>query len=214
MMEYNENPLFLLLDASAVMAASQRELPLAVFESELRIINDAPRVLFSKLNYTIETNEAERIAVDHVAHLSTTSATNDGAACELCCAACVVLTCVCMCAATAHLASLQSAVLMLRTRLALLERYLQRQTAAAADSNAALDIAGLRRVNALTQALPALATDAFDRELAASFNDGALLAYLVSLTRVLDQTNSVIDRVNAQSESKQQQRPQHMGMLF
>lgn len=81
MMEFNENPLFLLLDVSAVMIATQRELPLTIYESELRIIQDAPCILFSKLNYSIETNEAERIAVDHVAHLSTTSVTNDGSQC-------------------------------------------------------------------------------------------------------------------------------------
>ena len=81
MMEFNENPLFLLLDVASIGLPSQRELPVSIFESELRIVGESACVVFSKLNYAIETNEAERIAVDHVAHLSTTSSTSDGSQC-------------------------------------------------------------------------------------------------------------------------------------
>ena len=92
---------------------------------------------------------------------------------------------------------------MLRTRLALLQTYVQRQNEAAQrGDDAALDLVALRRINALCHALPALTGDRFNTELAASFNDGALLAYLASLTRMLDTTNSVVDRANALSDAK------------
>ena len=93
--------------------------------------------------------------------------------------------------ATAHLASLRNAVLMLRTRLAMLEEFTRLQAAAAA-AGEPLDLASLRRVSALCRSLPALATIDFSDQLAASFNDGAMLAYLASMTRTLDSANALI----------------------
>jgi len=68
---FNESPLYLLLDPVA-SKINTRGLPLTLYESELRIINDEPTMLFSKVQYKIETGEAERIAVDHVAHVTPT----------------------------------------------------------------------------------------------------------------------------------------------
>ncbi len=66
-MRFNESPLYLLLDP--LVSHATQGLPLQLFESELRIINDEPTLMFSKVNYRIETGEAERIAVDHVARV-------------------------------------------------------------------------------------------------------------------------------------------------
>jgi len=180
-MDFNENPVFLLLDKVAAKSPVQKELPITLFESELRMVNDAPTLLFNKVAYTIETNEAERIAVDHVAHLSSAGGSSEGSQ------------------STAHLASLRNAVLMLRTRLAMLEEFTRLQAAAAA-AGEPLDLASLRRVSALCRSLPALATIDFSDQLAASFNDGAMLAYLASMTRTLDSANALIDRHNSISE--------------
>jgi COP9 signalosome complex subunit 6 len=65
---FNESPLYLILDT--LVSKVTKGLPVQVFESELRIINDEPTLLFSKVQYRIETGEAERIAVDHVARVS------------------------------------------------------------------------------------------------------------------------------------------------
>eukprot|EP01103_Thecamoeba_quadrilineata_P012686 TRINITY_DN3326_c0_g1_i2.p1 TRINITY_DN3326_c0_g1~~TRINITY_DN3326_c0_g1_i2.p1 ORF type:complete len:246 (+),score=41.47 TRINITY_DN3326_c0_g1_i2:28-738(+) len=67
-LQFNENPLYLLLDTA--VQQHRKELPITIYESELRIVNDVPTLLFRKAPYKIETGEAERIAVDHVAHVS------------------------------------------------------------------------------------------------------------------------------------------------
>src|SRR5690349_6314576 len=67
MSTYNESPQFLQLDP--VSNPTQRDLPVSINESEVHIVKDQPLLLFSKTPYKIETGEAERISVDHVAHL-------------------------------------------------------------------------------------------------------------------------------------------------
>lgn len=43
-----------------------------MFETIIDIVNGEPKMLFVDLNYTIKTEEAERIGLDHVAKLSAT----------------------------------------------------------------------------------------------------------------------------------------------
>ena len=65
--DFNESPLLLQLDPAASLRKTTKELPIAIYESELHMVNDQPTQLFVKVPYKIETGEAERIAVDHVA---------------------------------------------------------------------------------------------------------------------------------------------------
>jgi COP9 signalosome complex subunit 6 len=186
-LEVNENPLLLVLDAAAARSASQKELPITLYESELRLLHEAPIVLFNKVLYQIETNEAERIAVDHVAHLSTAGDAAEGSQ------------------STAHLASLHNAVQMLRERLVQVEQFLESELAAASDGRP-LDLVALRRIGALTRALPALATDRFCDEYYVSFNDGALLSYMTAITKTLDGANHLVEAYNQTAEAKAGQR--------
>jgi COP9 signalosome complex subunit 6 len=55
-----------------------RDLPVTMYESELHIVNEQPTLLFVKVPYKIETGEAERIAVDHVAKISPTGGGGSG----------------------------------------------------------------------------------------------------------------------------------------
>ena len=59
-----------------------RELPIHIYESELRMVEEAPTHLFVKVPYKIETGEAERISVDHIARI-TPSGGSTGSACLL-----------------------------------------------------------------------------------------------------------------------------------
>ena len=77
-MSFNESPLYLVLDP--VASATSRELPITVYESEIRILGNEPTMLFSKVAYKIETEESERIAVDHVAHVTPTGS-SEGSQC-------------------------------------------------------------------------------------------------------------------------------------
>lgn len=186
-LEVNESPLLLVLDAAAARSAGQKELPITLYESELRLLHEAPVVLFNKLLYQIETNEAERIAVDHVAHLSTTGDAAEGSQ------------------STAHLASLHNAVLMLRERLVQVEHFLESEQAAAA-AGRPLDLGALRRVGALTRSLPALTTDRFHDESFVSFNDGALLAYMAAITKTIEGANQLVETYNQLADNKASQR--------
>ena len=66
--EFNENPLYLHLNP--MITNAMRELPISIYESELRMVDDVPTQLFVKVPYKIETGEAERISVDHIARIT------------------------------------------------------------------------------------------------------------------------------------------------
>lgn len=65
--EHNETPLFLQLSS----ITSTKELPVAIYESAIELVNQAAEVVFIKASYEIATGEAERVAVDHVSKPST-----------------------------------------------------------------------------------------------------------------------------------------------
>ncbi|KAG0624917.1 hypothetical protein M758_2G013900 [Ceratodon purpureus] len=67
LMDINESPVYVLLNPTINHA--QKDLPISIFESELHVIDEVPSLIFVNASYTIETVEAERISVDHVAHI-------------------------------------------------------------------------------------------------------------------------------------------------
>ena len=67
---FNESPLYLVLDhavGAAALSADAKELPIALFETATRIVDNVPSSVFVKVGYKIETVEPERVSVDHVA---------------------------------------------------------------------------------------------------------------------------------------------------
>ena len=73
-MEKNEGCFFMLLNPEKENC--NKKLPLVVYESEVHMVSDATKCVFVKTNFVIKTNAPERIAVDHMAKISTSS---DGA---------------------------------------------------------------------------------------------------------------------------------------
>ncbi|EGG16755.1 Mov34/MPN/PAD-1 family protein [Cavenderia fasciculata] len=69
-MEFNESPLYLMLDTNAAFTQAYKDLPVIVYESELHIVNDQPTTLFVKTPFKIQTGEAERIGVNHIAKVT------------------------------------------------------------------------------------------------------------------------------------------------
>lgn len=69
-MEFNESPLFLLLDPEAKGLSTKKKLPIMLFESELHVLNGNPTMLFVKSPFKIETSETEGIAVDHISKIA------------------------------------------------------------------------------------------------------------------------------------------------
>lgn len=81
--EFNENPLYLTLDTLG--AVTSRELPIHIYESELRMVDETPTQLFVKVPYKIETGEAERISVDHIARIVPSGVSSGSTRLAKCC---------------------------------------------------------------------------------------------------------------------------------
>lgn len=63
-------PIFLKMDPRG----GHTDLPVKVYESIIDIINGDAKMLFVELTYTLSTEDAERIGVDHVARMSSNDA--------------------------------------------------------------------------------------------------------------------------------------------
>lgn len=71
------------MDPITAAKKTTKELPIVIYESELHMIDENPTNLFVKVPYKIETGEAERLAVDHVAKITPTGGSSEGSLCEL-----------------------------------------------------------------------------------------------------------------------------------
>jgi len=169
---FNESPLYLLLDQVASKVAT-KGLPITIFESELRIINDEPTMLFSKVSYKIETGEAERISVDHVAHVM---ASGGEVGSQL----------------TAHLMGTHNAIKMLHTKIKTLVKFLE----ATVKGDIKPDHGLLRQIAGLCNLLPAIDTAAFREDFINEYNDALLVTYLSSITKGASVINELVDRYN------------------
>lgn len=67
----NESPLMLKLDPFG----KHTDLPVSIYESVIDFVDDQPCILFIELEYSLATDEAERIGVDHIAKHSSDSST-------------------------------------------------------------------------------------------------------------------------------------------
>jgi hypothetical protein len=68
-MEYNESPLFLLLDP--LSSADKRELPIVVYETELKVIKDEPTLRYRKIYYYYCISTLLRILIHDRCYIST-----------------------------------------------------------------------------------------------------------------------------------------------
>ena len=64
--EINESPVILKLNPFT----RNSDLPITMYESVIDLVNGEATMLFVELSYTLATEEAERIGVDHVARMS------------------------------------------------------------------------------------------------------------------------------------------------
>jgi COP9 signalosome complex subunit 6 len=170
-MPFNESPLYLLLDP--VPSKVNQGLPIQLFESELRIINDEPTLLFSKVAYKIETGEAERIAVDHVARV-TASGSAEGSQLAV------------------QMLGTQNAIKMLHGKIKVLLQYLD----ATAKGQVPIDHGLLRQTAGLCNLLPAIDTAGFKEDFINEYNDALLVTYLSSMTKGASIINELVDRYN------------------
>lgn len=173
--EFNESPLYLILDTVACGKRTTKELPITIYESELHMIDDKPTNLFVKVPYKIETGEAERIAVDHVARITPSGGNGENS--QL----------------APHLTGIHNAIQMLSVRIKILLQYL----AAVQKGTAPKDHGLMRRVASLCHQLPAIDKKQFNADFLNEYNDALLIAYLAAITKGTSSTNDLIEKFNA-----------------
>lgn len=172
LMDINESPVYVLLNPA--INHSQKDLPVSIFESELHVIDGIPQLIFVRSSYTIETVEAERISVDHVAHLKPSD--GGSAATQL----------------AAHLTGIHSAIKMLHSRIKVLLHYLL----AMQKGDVPCENSLLRQVSSLLRRLPAIESGKFQDDFLMEYNDTVLISYLAMLTNCSSAMNELVDKFN------------------
>ncbi|XP_062079092.1 COP9 signalosome complex subunit 6a [Humulus lupulus] len=172
LMDINESPVYVLLNPSINHA--QKDLPVTIFESELHVIDGIPQLIFVRSSYTIETVEAERISVDHVAHLKPSD--GGSAATQL----------------AAHLTGIHSAIKMLNSRIRVLHHYLLSMQKGEIPCENSL----LRQVSSLLRRLPAIESGKFFDDFLMEYNDTLLITYLAMFTNCSSAMNELVDKFN------------------
>jgi len=172
-LEVNESPIYLVLDAAAAYGSTTKDLPITIFESELHVVQDQPTMLFVKVPYRIQTGEAERIGVDHVARVTPAGGAEGS---QL----------------TTHLMSLHNAVKMLNGRVKKLHEFL----AAINEGKIPVDHGILRQTASLCNVLPAIDTGVFQEDFLKEYNDVLLVTYLAGITKGTSAINELVEKYN------------------
>ncbi|KAG1055131.1 hypothetical protein G6F43_002901 [Rhizopus delemar] len=171
----NESSLFLQMNPAALVNGT-KQFPIEIYEPMMDMVDgNYTRLVFIKTSYKLETGEAERIAIDHVAKpSSTTSDTSLGNA------------------LVSHLTTQRNAIAMLHSRIQFLHEYLQdvKSGLMPVDHNL------LRQISSVCKRSTVLEKKAFDDQFSTEYNDVLLVAYLASITKGLNIVNDLTDKFN------------------
>jgi COP9 signalosome complex subunit 6 len=169
--EIYESPVLLKLNP---VARNADQLPVSIFESIIDILNGETTMLFVQLPYVLATEEAERIGVDHVARIMSSS---DAAECSL---------------VADHLASQHSAIKMLHSRVRLILDYVK----AVEKGEAPVCHDALRLAKSLSHRLPVIQPDRFKADFYEQCSDVSLITYLGMITKGCEEAHQFISRFN------------------
>uniref|UniRef100_A0A8C5MZK5 COP9 signalosome complex subunit 6 n=1 Tax=Leptobrachium leishanense TaxID=445787 RepID=A0A8C5MZK5_9ANUR len=167
--EIIESPLFLKLNPMT----KHTDLPVSVYESVIDIVNGEATMLLAELPYTLATEEAERIGVDHVARMTATGSGENSTVAE-------------------HLIAQHSAIKMLHSRVRLILEYVR----AAEGGEVPFNHEILREASALCHCLPVLSTDKFKMDFYDQCNDVGLMSYLGTITKTCNTMNQFVNKFN------------------
>ncbi|KAI9908439.1 hypothetical protein PsorP6_004237 [Peronosclerospora sorghi] len=182
-MEFNESPLFMILDPELEGPSTKKRLPISLFESELHMLHGVPKMFFVKAPFKIETSETEGIAIDHISKFAPIG---DASLSSL----------------HPYLSNVRDAVMMLDRQVDVLLRFLQ----AMKNGEAPLDHNLLRHICSICNQLPVMKSDHFDATFTQEYNDALLVLYLATLTKGATNANVVVDRFAATLERRHHQR--------
>uniref|UniRef100_K3WB84 COP9 signalosome complex subunit 6 n=1 Tax=Globisporangium ultimum (strain ATCC 200006 / CBS 805.95 / DAOM BR144) TaxID=431595 RepID=K3WB84_GLOUD len=170
-MEFNESPLFMLLDPVSKGLSTKKKLPIVLFESELHVLNGSPTMLFVKTPFKVETSETEGISVDHISKIAPIG---DSSKSSL----------------HPYLGNVRDAIKMLDRQVDVMVRFLQ----AMKNGEAPMDHNLLRHISSICNQLPAMTSQSFDAAFLQEYNDALLVSYLATLTKGATNANTIVDR--------------------
>lgn len=165
----HESPILLLLDSQA----STANLPISVYESVIDIEEGNTVTHLVSVDYTLATEEAERIGVDHVARVSNLESGVVSSASE-------------------HLHSQHSSITMLHTRIKLILSYVK----AVQNKELPYDHETMRSINSFCQHLPVLGQENLTADLHTQYNGVTLLTYLGMMSKGSQTMNQFISKFN------------------
>ncbi|XP_055319495.1 COP9 signalosome complex subunit 6 isoform X1 [Sitodiplosis mosellana] len=168
--EINECPIMLQLSPQS---RNFDQLPVKIFESVIDIVQGEATMLFVNLTYTLATEEAERIGVDHVVRTSTHENGGKSAVAE-------------------HLIAQHSAIKMLHSRVKLILAYIKAIEGGTLPANSEI----LREAYALSQRLPVIQSSTFKEEYYTQSNDVGLITFLGTLTKGCNDINHFVNKFN------------------
>uniref|UniRef100_A0A2P2HZ46 COP9 signalosome complex subunit 6 n=1 Tax=Hirondellea gigas TaxID=1518452 RepID=A0A2P2HZ46_9CRUS len=167
--ELVEGPLLLKLEPSGGRAG---ELGVSVYESVV-VGAGTTDIMLVQLNYTLATEEAERVGVDHVARMASHNTTDQSNVSDNLHAQC-------------------SAIRMLVSRVHVVLSYVE----ACERGELPMDHELMRLISSLAHRLPLLDTEHFNEQFFTQSNDVALLAYLGAITKSCNSCNRFLNRFN------------------
>nr|CAG4645634.1 EOG090X08T4 [Lynceus sp. MCZ IZ 141354] len=167
--EINESPVLLKLNPYG----RHSDLPINVYESVIDLINSEATMLFVELSYTLATEEAERIGVDHVARLAASEGSENSQASE-------------------HLQAQHGAVKMLASRV----RTILECVKAMQRGDIPINQEILRDVKSLASCLPVMSSSEYYQDHYMQCNDVALVTYLGAITKTCADVNQYINKFN------------------
>ncbi|XP_034232636.1 COP9 signalosome complex subunit 6 [Thrips palmi] len=167
--EINESPVFLKLNPNS----RQSDLPVTLYESVIDLVAGEATMLFIQIPYTLATEEAERIGVDHVARMSSNDSGESSLVAE-------------------HLSAQHSAIKMLHSRVRLVLQYVKAVEAGQLPVNREI----LREAYSLSNRLPVLQSPKFKGDFYNQCNDVALMTYLGALTKCCNDINQYVNKFN------------------
>uniref|UniRef100_A0A182T9A9 COP9 signalosome complex subunit 6 n=1 Tax=Anopheles maculatus TaxID=74869 RepID=A0A182T9A9_9DIPT len=167
--EINECPLMLLLDP----LNRNMNLPIALYESVIDIVQGEAMMLFVPLVYTLATEEAERIGVDHVARMSNNETDTNSTVAE-------------------HLLAQYNAIKMLNSRVKIILAYIKAVESEQLKPNQEI----LRMAYSLSRRLPIVQNPSFKEDFYTQSNDVGLITYLGALTKVANDMNQLVNKFN------------------
>lgn len=167
--EIYESPVFLKLNPQG----RHTELPVSIYESVIDLVSGEATMLFVELLYTLATEEAERIGLDHMARMSTNESGESSLVAE-------------------QLQAQHSAIKMLHSRVHLILDYVR----AVKEGKVAPNHEILREAYSLCHRLPVISSETFKQEYFNQCNDVGLMTYLGTLTKGCNTINQYVNKFN------------------